>query len=209
MEGRMAEACEGYRSLALKIQEEEGLNLGADFDRDKLQEELQRLETECRFIATGKEEKVQSRLDHLQEQIGVANSHFFIFGVSRGADPDQVEARYFQLIREYPPETHEAEFKRVEDSYAHLRDKDYLRRVMSMVIFGFDRDEALQELGLKSTGGTVLIGSFRKEMTEALKPRFDLTPAIRKEVADLDPLGRMESLPPVQTPIGEWRFIKH
>jgi tetratricopeptide (TPR) repeat protein len=207
MEGKMAAACELYRSLALKIQDE-GLKLGVVHDKEQMQDEMQRLETECRFISTGKEEKVQSRLDNLQERIGEANSHFFIFGVSRGADPDQVEARYFQLIREYPPETHEAEFKKVEEAFSQLKDPEYLRRVMGMVIFGFDRDEALQELGLKTSGGTVLIGSFRKEMTEALRPRFDLRPAIRKEVSELNPLGRMENFPPVLEPIGEWRFIQ-
>jgi tetratricopeptide (TPR) repeat protein len=47
-----------------------------------------------------------------------------VLGVPRDADPRTVKAAYFALVREFPPETHPAEFQELRDAYEVLSDPD-------------------------------------------------------------------------------------
>lgn len=46
---------------------------------------------------------------------------YAVLGLARGADLREVKKAYFALVREYPPETEPAAFKRVRAAYEVLR----------------------------------------------------------------------------------------
>jgi DnaJ-domain-containing protein 1 len=53
-----------------------------------------------------------------------------IIGVTPDATPEEIRAAYLNKIKEYPPETFAAEFERIRDAYAILRDARDRSRLM-------------------------------------------------------------------------------
>lgn len=45
-----------------------------------------------------------------------------VLGVAPGASDDEVRAAWLRAVRLFPPERHPAEFERIRDAYAGLRD---------------------------------------------------------------------------------------
>jgi curved DNA-binding protein CbpA len=50
-----------------------------------------------------------------------SNDPYAVLGLRRGAAPREVKRAYFTLVREYPPESHPAEFKLLRQAYERLR----------------------------------------------------------------------------------------
>ncbi len=55
-------------------------------------------------------------------------SHYDLLGVARDADAATVRARYLALVREFPPETHPAQFQAIRTAYDILKDPDSRRQ---------------------------------------------------------------------------------
>jgi DnaJ-domain-containing protein 1 len=53
-----------------------------------------------------------------------------IIGVTPDATPEEIRAAYLNKIKEYPPERFAAEFERIRDAYAILRDARDRSRLM-------------------------------------------------------------------------------
>jgi curved DNA-binding protein CbpA len=46
---------------------------------------------------------------------------YAVLGLARGASPREIKRAYFDLVREYPPETNAATFKQIRAAYEKLR----------------------------------------------------------------------------------------
>ena len=53
-----------------------------------------------------------------------SSNHYEVLGVEKTADERTVKKAYFALVRQYPPETHPEEFKKIREAYEVLSDAE-------------------------------------------------------------------------------------
>ncbi len=70
-------------------------------------------------------------------------SPYAVLGLEQQASAEEVRRAYFRLVRQYPPETHAAEFKRIHTAYETLRSP--MRRA-ALAVESFD--ESVREIDL-------------------------------------------------------------
>ncbi|MBI3978967.1 MAG: J domain-containing protein [Chloroflexi bacterium] len=70
---------------------------------------------------------------------------YAVLGVDRSATAEDVRRAYFRLVRQYPPEAHPEEFKRIRTAYETLRSP--LRRA-ELALLAFDETVAEVDLDL-------------------------------------------------------------
>ncbi len=66
-----------------------------------------------------------------------------ILGVSLEADDEEIRTAYLRKIKEFPPDRSPAEFERVRDAYALLRDP---RKRIEWMLLSAEADESLVNL---------------------------------------------------------------
>lgn len=78
-----------------------------------------------------------------------------VLGLDQSAGADDVRRAYFRLVRQYPPETHPEEFKRIRAAYEILRSP--LRRI-EVALTAFDEAAAEVNISLleRSAGPVAL-----------------------------------------------------
>src|SRR4051794_38696093 len=60
-----------------------------------------------------------------KELMMAQSSDFYaVLGVERTADEREITKAYFRLVRQYSPETHPEEFKRIREAYEVLQNPD-------------------------------------------------------------------------------------
>src|SRR6266404_3045040 len=58
----------------------------------------------------------------MSSTLPVSDNPFEVLGVGRDVSDKDLKKRYFQLLRQYPPETSPEEFNRVQHAYDELKD---------------------------------------------------------------------------------------
>ena len=77
--------------------------------------------------------------------MAVDGDPYTVLGLDRDATADDVRRSYFRLVRQYPPEAHPEEFKRVRAAYETLRSP--MRRA-ELALSTFDESVAEIDLDL-------------------------------------------------------------
>ncbi|HVC35314.1 MAG TPA: J domain-containing protein [Chloroflexota bacterium] len=80
----------------------------------------------------------------------MADDAYGVLGLDQSATAEDVRRAYFRLVRQYPPEAHPEEFKRVRAAYETLRSP--LRRA-ELALFTFDESVAEVDLELIARAG--------------------------------------------------------
>lgn len=78
-----------------------------------------------------------------------------VLGLDDAATADDVRRAYFRLVRQYPPEVHPEEFKRIRAAYETLRSP--VRRA-ELALFSFD--ESVTEVDLELVEGATRSDEF-------------------------------------------------
>jgi len=66
------------------------------------------------------------------------NNPYSVLGIEKGASDAEIKRAYLELVRKYPPERHQEEFKKVRAAYETLKDKSERVR---LDLFHFNLDE--------------------------------------------------------------------
>lgn len=66
-----------------------------------------------------------------------------ILGVAPADGDEVIRRRYLELIRQYPPEQHPEQFKRVREAYEQVKDADSR---LSFLLFDPSQGESIEEL---------------------------------------------------------------
>ncbi|MHA2642125.1 MAG: tetratricopeptide repeat protein [bacterium JZ-2024 1] len=67
-----------------------------------------------------------------------ASQFYWILGLEKGATPEDIERKYFRLIKTYGPERHAEEFILIEESYQHLSQPQHRERTLVYTFWGAD-----------------------------------------------------------------------
>ena len=112
-----------------------------------------------------------------------------VLGIDASASPDDIRHAYFRLVRQYPPEAHPEEFKRIRSAYETLRSP--LRRA-SWTLAAFDESVAEIDLGLiaRATDGepdfdpVAVLLAVERSVSDLVREDFpeDLTPLREEDV---------------------------
>lgn len=70
---------------------------------------------------------------------------FAVLGVSPASTPEQLRARYLELVREFPPDRHPEEFAEIRQAYDSANDPHRLWQQRLIVGTGPDLPEVLDE----------------------------------------------------------------
>ena len=73
----------------------------------------------------------------MEKRAPLLDNPYQVLHLERGARPEEVKKAYFKLVRQYPPETHPEEFKRIRAAYDKLRSPEK-RRETDLFLFKFD-----------------------------------------------------------------------
>lgn len=85
----------------------------------------------------------------------MADDPYAMLGLSQGATADEVRGAYFRLVRQYPPEAHPEEFKRVRAAYEALRSPV---RLAELALLAFDETAAAIDFDLIESASGADIG---------------------------------------------------
>lgn len=107
-----------------------------------------------------------------------------VLGVSRTASADEVRQAYFRLVRQYPPEAHPEQFKRVRAAYEALRSPT---RRAELALLTFEQVAAEVDLDLLAD----LAAGAKFDAAEALL-------AVELSVSDLARTEFAEDLTPIR-----------